>query len=126
MTESDDDHLANEYHFLELFQDFSQASRRAKQLARTYEGLVRVKREDSNFKILVPLWVKSEILDPPPPAPKPSDVDDDPEDDDDDYYDPIDEELNKEQEELRNEVYGSRDDWGRSTEEGWFYDDGDA
>lgn len=126
MTDADDDYFADEYHFLELFQTFGQAGRRAKQLAKKYKGLVRVKREDSNFKILVPLWVKSEILDPPLASSEPTDSEEDQSDDDDELYDPIDEEFQKEQEELMNDIYGDRNDWGRSTEEGWFYDDSDA
>ena len=125
MTEIDDDKVANLYNFLELFPSFGEASRRARQLASKYDGLVCVKRDNDSFKILVPLWVKNEVLSPPQialPTKSPQAAGNEGFVEEQDF-DSTDKELAREQEELLNDVYGDREDWGRSTEEGWFYDD---
>ena len=115
----------DEYYFLELFDTYEQASHRARQISSEYGGLARVKREDASFKVLVPLWVKNQILDPQSPP-----SDDDEEDDGDqkeegDDYDPVDEEIQREREELLGEIYGNADNWNRSDQGGWFYSDDD-
>ena len=113
----------DEYYFLELFDTFKEASQRAKSISAQYDGLARVKREDGKFKILVPLWVKDHILNPPPPEDDEIDYSDTSEQD---SYDPIDEERERVRAELLSEIYEDADDWSRSSESGWFYGDDDA
>jgi hypothetical protein len=120
MSETDEQ---DEYYFLELFTTFKEALHRAKSISAKYHGLARVKREDEKFKVLVPLWVKNDILHPPTPEAE----------EDGDYYadqeeqrhDPVDEELEREKEDLISEIYGEAEDWNRSSETGWFYNDDD-
>ncbi len=109
----------------EQFETYAGAADRATILARTFNTPVQVLRtaEGSHWIVQRPLNYE-ESKDPNPPGQFEDSFDDDDFDDDDDsVFDSsyIQEELDRQQAELAEELESERENWASSNEGGWFY-----
>jgi hypothetical protein len=103
---------------IEQHPDFSSASRRAKELAERYTECASIERSSMGWAVLAsPVIFYSLNPDDLPWDEETADLEDYSASDYDDYY------YDDYQKEVFEEFQSDQDNWARSEEGGWFYDD---
>lgn len=102
------------------FGDFASAAAYARRLAMEHQSPTGVQRSSDEWVVFISRYIRAE-LDPG------SGYSDDPyfpyNEVHDPYYDRDDEYHDDALELLMDEIHGGQDDWARSEDEGWFYND---
>lgn len=99
---------------IEEHRDFASASRRAKELAVRFTERTGIERSSRGWAVLASSKALSALT--PPEAEQATDLEDDSVAYDDDYQKDV-------VQPLIEEFQSDQDDWARSEEDGWFYDD---
>lgn len=102
-----------EFLIIEEHPDFGSASRRAKELAVRFTERTGIERSSKGWAVLASSAVLSALV--PPETEQTADLEDDSSSYDDDYQKEV-------VEPLIEEFQSDQDDWARSEEDGWFYE----